>query len=112
MDIESFVRSEAHLTDARATVVQPHQFRGVELTAGPHQIPRFRAHKWTFHVRGNTPIRLPTHHFDSPEVRQKVLGEFEYFLRSALVRFAEDGALPDDIILFIWIVTVWTFICA
>ena len=98
MDIENFARPQPHLSDTRPTIVQPHQFRGVELTDGPHQIPRFRAHKWTFHVRGNTSIRLTTHHFDTPEVRSRVLGEFEYFLRTALERCADDGAAPDDII--------------
>ena len=34
------------------TVVQPHQFRDAVLTEGPTSLPRFRAHKWCFQVRG------------------------------------------------------------
>ena len=98
MDIEQFARVQPTLSEARPTIVQPHQFRAVEVSEGPVSVPKFRAHKWTFYVTGRNHIRLTFHHFDTPEVRQRVLGELEYFLRSALERFAADGASKDDII--------------
>ena len=68
------------------------------MTEGPLSVPKFRAHKWTLHVTGRKRVRLSFHHFDTPEVRQRVLRELEYFLRSALERCAADRASEDDII--------------
>ena len=72
------------LAQSAATVVQPHQFRDSVLTEGPTNLPRFRAHKWCFQVRGNNPVRLTFHHFDSEQVQHNVLSELEHFIRTAL----------------------------
>ena len=63
------------LIDQRETVVQPHQFREAVLTEGPASIPRFRAHKWCFQVRGVNAVRLTFHHFDSEQHKRHVLSE-------------------------------------
>ena len=72
------------LAQCSETVVQPHQFRDPVLTEGPTALPRFRAHKWCFQVRGNNSVRLTFHHFDTEEFKHKVLTELEHFLRTAL----------------------------
>ena len=86
------------LIDQRETVVQPHQFREAVLTEGPASIPRFRAHKWCFQVRGVNAVRLTFHHFDSEQHKRHVLSELETFLRTALQQIIQDGALMSDII--------------
>ena len=86
------------LIDQRETVVQPHQFREAVLTEGPASIPRFRAHKWCFQVRGVNAVRLTFHHFDSEQHKRHVLSELETFLRTALQQIIQDGALMSNII--------------
>ena len=80
------------------TVVKPHQFRDPVLTEGPTPLPRFRAHKWCFKVRGNNSVRLTFHHFDTEEFKHKVLTELEHFLRTALQQLQQDGVASSDII--------------
>ena len=46
----------------------------------------------------NTKVRHMFLNFDTPEVRERVLGEMEYFFRSALERCAADGAAVNDVI--------------
>ena len=86
------------LAQSSATVVQPHQFKDSVLTEGPSQLLRFGAHKWCFQVRGNNPVRLTFHHFDSEQVKHNVLSELEHFIRTALQQIIQDGALQTDII--------------
>ena len=80
------------------TVVQPHQFRDAVLTEGPTSLPRFRAHKWCFQVRGVNSVRLTFHHFDTNEFRNRVMNELEHFLRTALQQLLQDGANLTDLI--------------
>ena len=86
------------LAQCSETVVQPHQFRDPVLTEGPTPLPRFRAHKWCFKVRGNNSVRLTFHHFDTEEFKHKVLTELEHFLRTALQQLQQDGVASSDII--------------
>ena len=98
ISIVNCARAQPTFGGARPTVVQPHQFRTVDVVDGLTEIPCFRAHKWTFHVTGNTKVRLTFHNFNTPEVSERVLGEMKYFLRSALEKCADDGAAPNNII--------------
>ena len=85
------------LTDQRVTVIQPHQFREAVLSEGPVSLPRFRAHKWSFQVRGVNSVRLTFHHYDSEQHKRTVISELETFLRTALQQIIQDGALMTDI---------------
>ena len=86
------------LAQSSATVVQPHQFRDSVLTEGPTSLPRFRAHKWCFQVRGNNSVRLTFHQFDNEQHKRSVITELEHFLRTALQQIIQDGARMTDII--------------
>ena len=58
--------------DQRETVIQQHQLKEAVLTKGPASIPRFRAHKWFYQVRGVNSVRITFHHYDSEQHKRLV----------------------------------------
>ena len=81
LPLPQFVLSGTHPTH-----IQPHQFRELGITEGPHVITKFNARKWTFYVQG-TPMCITAHVQAPNSVRKAVVNELEFLLRTATVSY-------------------------